>query len=193
MVSILETTAIVAKILEQIGVPYFIAGSVASSIYGLPRATQDVDFVAALELQHVPLLVAKLEGEFYVDEAAIREAIIRENSFNIVRWGTMDKVDIFVRRLAGFVRLEFERRRAVTIEVLGQSIVLNFASPEDTLLHKLIWFRQSGEVSERQWADIIGILKVQGERLDRCYLLKHASELGVADLLRRAEEEAKSS
>ncbi len=192
MNSILETAAMVAQILEQIGVPHFIAGSVASSVHGLPRATQDVDFVAALELKHVPLLLAKLEGKFYVDEAAVREAVEKEDSFNIVRWDTMDKVDIFVRRFEGFARSEFERRQKVTIKVQGQNVTIHLASPEDTLLHKLLWFRQSGEVSELHWADIVGILQVQGNRLDRNYLLKRANELGILNLLRKAEGEAKS-
>ncbi len=182
----------VAQVFEQIGVPYFIAGSVASSVYGFPRATQDVDFVAAIELKHVPLLVAKLESEFYVDGEAVREAVEKENSFNIVRWDTMDKVDIFVRRLEGFFRSEFERRQPITVEMHGQEITLYIASPEDTLLHKLVWFRQSGEVSKHQWVDIVGILKVQGDKLDWAYLLKWASELGIADLLSEAENEARS-
>lgn len=192
MNSVLETAAMVAQVFEQIGVPYFIAGSVASSVYGFPRATQDVDFVAAIELKHVPLLVAKLESEFYVDGEAVREAVEKENSFNIVRWDTMDKVDIFVRRLEGFFRSEFERRQPITVEMHGQEITLHIASPEDTLLHKLVWFRQSGEVSKHQWVDIVGILKVQGDKLDWAYLLKWASELGIADLLSEVENEARS-
>lgn len=190
MNSVLETAIMVAQILEQIGVPYFIAGSVASSVHGLPRATQDVDFVAALEPKHIPLLIAKLEGNFYVDETAVREAVAKENSFNIVRWTTMDKVDIFVRRLEGSARSEFDRRQSVTIKLQGQNVRLYIASPEDTLLHKLLWFRQSGETSERQWTDVVGILKVQGSGIDRNYLVKRASKLGVLDLLRKAEKEA---
>lgn len=192
MNSILETAALVAQILEQIGVPYFIAGSAASSIYGLPRATQDVDFVASLEPEHVPFLVAKLEGEFYVDETAVREAVAKENSFNIIRWATMDKVDVFVRRLEGFTRSEFERRQPVTIKVREQNVTLYVASAEDTLLYKLLRIKKGGEVSERQWADIVGILKVQDNKLDWAYLTKWASEFGILDLLHRAARETES-
>jgi hypothetical protein len=78
----------------------------------------------------------------------------------------------------------------VSFQIGGQLVSLYLASPEDTLVHKLVWFRQSGEVSQQQWRDILGILKVQGDALDRDYLMHRASELGVDDLLHKAVKEA---
>jgi hypothetical protein len=190
MDNLLESAAIFVRVLEQLGVPYFIVGSVASSAYGLPRATQDIDFVVALRHEQVPKLVAALELEFYVDIAAVHEAVAMESSFNLIRWTTMDKLDVFVRSPKGKAKPEFERRRPVSFQIGGQLVSLYLASPEDTLVHKLVWFRQSGEVSQQQWRDILGILKVQGDALDRDYLMHRASELGVDDLLQKAVKEA---
>jgi hypothetical protein len=193
MDNLLESTAIFVRVLEQLGVPYFIVGSVASSAYGLPRATQDIDFVVALRHEQVPTLVAALEPEFYVDIAAVYEAVATESSFNLIRWTTMDKLDVFVRSPEAKSKPEFERRRPMSFQIGGQLVTLYLASPEDTLLHKLLWFRQSGEVSQQQqWRDILGILQVQGDTLDRDYLMRRASELGVNDLLQKAMREAET-
>jgi hypothetical protein len=192
MDNLLESTAIFVRVLEELGVPYFIVGSVASSAYGLPRATQDIDFVVALRHEQVPTLVAALEPEFYVDIAAVYEAVTTESSFNLIRWTTMDKLDVFVRSLEAKSKPEFERRRPMSFQIGGQLVTLYLASPEDTLLHKLLWFRQSGEVSQQQWRDILGILQVQGDTLDRDYLMRRASELGVNDLLKKAMREAET-
>jgi hypothetical protein len=59
-------------------------------------------------------------------------------------------------------------------------------SPEDTLLRKLAWYRLGGEVSERQWNDVLGVLRAQGARLDLAHLHAWGETLGVADLLARA-------
>ena len=192
MDNLLESTAIFVRVLEELGVPYFIVGSVASSAYGLPRATQDIDFVVALRHEQVPTFVAALEPEFYVDIAAVYEAVATESSFNLIRWTTMDKLDVFVRRPEAKSKPEFERRRPMSFQIGGQLVTLYLASPEDTLLHKLLWFRQSGEVSQQQWRDILGILQVQGDTLDRDYLMRRASELGVKDLLQKAMREAET-
>lgn len=192
MDNLLESTTIFVRVLEQLGVPYFIVGSVASSAYGLPRATQDIDFVVALRHEQVPTLVAALEPEFYVDIAAVYEAVATESSFNLVRWTTMDKLEVFVRSPEAKSKPEFERRRPMSFQIGGQLVTLYLASPEDTLLHKLLWFRQSGEVSQQQWRDILGILQVQGDTLDRDYLMRRASELGVNDLLQKAMREAET-
>ncbi len=186
MDNLLESAAIFARVLEQLGVLYFIVGSVASSAYGLPRATQDIDFVVAFQNEQVQTLVTALESEFYVDITAVYEAVATESSFNLVRWTTMDKLDVFARSLKGKAKPEFERRRPMSFQIGGQLVTLYLASPEDTLVHKLLWFRQNGKVSQQQWRDILGILQVQGDTLDRDYLMRRASELGVGELLRKA-------
>ena len=177
----------IAKVLDQMGVRYVVGGSVASSVYGVPRATQDVDLVAELFGKHVDTFVAQLIGNFYIDADMIRDALARRAGFNIVHLGTMFKADIFSSTRDPWMESEMSRGRLETLPTDAGPVTIRFASPEDTLLHKLVWFRAGGEISDRQWGDILGVLRVQGSRLDQGYLEQWAAPLGVADLLQRAQ------
>jgi hypothetical protein len=176
----------IAKALDQLGVRYVVGGSVASSVYGIPRATQDVDLVAELFGRHVDPLVALLSTDFYVDVDMIREALARRGCFNVVHLATMFKADVFAFVREPWMEKEMSRGRMETLDTPTGPIVIRFASPEDTLLHKLVWFRLGAEASERQWGDVLGILKIQADQLDQGYLTEWALVLKVDDLLERA-------
>lgn len=178
----------IARALEALGVRYVVGGSVASSVYGVPRATQDVDVVAELYGKHVDRFVAMLSAEFYVDGDMIRDALARQATFNVVHLATMFKADIFAFKREPWMESEMARGRVETLSTDGGPVSLRFASPEDTLLHKLVWFRLGGETSDRQWGDVLGILKVQGARLDHAYLAEWAPTLGIGALLERAQK-----
>jgi hypothetical protein len=187
---ILEITLFVAETLERLGVPYLVGGSLASSLHGIPRATQDVDIVAALRVEHLPGLVRALEGSFYLDAAAIRDAIEHHTSFNVIHLGTMFKVDVFVAKDDPVSREEMQRReRYVVSEDPRRELVV--ASAEDIVVQKLYWYSLGDQVSERQWSDALGVLKVQGERLNVAYLRRTAALLGVMELLERILADAK--
>ncbi|MGH9938829.1 MAG: hypothetical protein ACREAM_21520 [Blastocatellia bacterium] len=162
----------------------------ASSIYGTPRSTQDVDFVAELKEEQIVALVAALEAEFYIDSAVVRRAVRSRRSFNVIHLDTMYKADIFVLGADRHAQEEKQRRR---IERLGpgpDAPTAYFCSAEDVVLQKLLWFRKGAGVSERQWNDLLSVLKVQANALDYDYLNRWATELGVADLLVRAFDDA---
>jgi hypothetical protein len=181
---ILAAITPVVEALEQLGVPYHIGGSVASSIYGILRATIDVDLVADLRLEQVRPLVKQLEAAYYIDEDMIRDAIRHRSSFAVIHLDTMLKVDIFIPKSRLF---DQEELRRVQQEVLAEGTrPFNVASPEGTILNKLEWYRMGGEVSDRQWNDILGVLKVQGTHLDMAYLQRWSASLNVTDLLERA-------
>ena len=184
-----EVTLKVTDIFEKIGVPYLIGGSLASTLYGMVRTTQDSDIVAEMRLAHLKPFVSALQDEFYVDDEMIAEAIQHNSSFNIIHRESMFKVDVFVPRRRPFLQSQLARaqRQSFTFET---EVSAKFASPEDTILAKLEWYRMGGEVSERQWRDILGILKVRGEELDLDYLRRWASDLQVSDLLERVFGEA---
>lgn len=172
----------VADILARSGIDYFATGSIGSTLYGEPRYTQDIDLVVSLKPEQAEALFHLVEKEFYADLGAMQEAIAHASSFNWIHLATNFKVDLHVSRGDEFDRSRFARSR----EAEGFLV----ASPEDVLLAKLRWYRLGGEVSDRQWRDILGIILVQAERLDPAYLEHWAAKLGVLDLLERARQQA---
>jgi hypothetical protein len=173
----------VARILDSLGIGHTIGGSIASAFAGEPRSTVDIDIVAALDASHVPALVAALSGDFYVDDEALRRAVRDRTSTNLIHHATQLKVDIFVAGGTPLDEQQLARRQEVSI---GPGLTLHVHPPEDILLQKLRWYRKGGEVSDRQWRDILGIIRVQGRHLDRDYLRVNAPVVDVADLLARA-------
>jgi hypothetical protein len=184
----LQVVRVVCAVLEKLDIHYFVCGSMASSLYGLPRSTQDIDLVADLSPHHVERLVAACTGDFYIDATMIRDAIQRESSFNIIHQDSMYKVDIFVLKDESWATTEMDRRREFQIGEAPQDR-LWLASAEDTVLQKLRWYKLGGSTSEKQWSDIKGVLAVQQGNLDRTYLLQWARSLGVLDLLEKADRE----
>lgn len=173
----------VAAILDELGIRYTIGGSIASSLAGEPRSTIDIDFVVELREQDVATLTERLTPAFYVDDEALRRAVRNRSSANLIHQDSSIKVDLFVAGGTPLDEQQLARRRPLTI---GTNRTLHVHPPEDILLQKLRWFRLGGEVSDRQWRDIIGIVRVQGSRLDRDYLRSNAAALTVSDLLERA-------
>jgi hypothetical protein len=184
----IEVTLKVTAVFEQLGIPYLIGGSLASTLYGMIRTTQDSDIVAEMRPEHLHPFVSTLQDEFYVDDEMIAEAIQRQSSFNIIHRETMFKVDVFVPRPRPYLQLQLTRAQRQTFQ-LENEVSAKFSSPEDTILAKLEWYRMGGEVSERQWRDILGILKTRHGTLDLAYLKKWAQELKINDLLERALSE----
>lgn len=189
MDEILEVTLHVAGIFERLHVPYLVGGSLASSLHGLPRATQDVDFVAALREEHVGILVSALETNFYIDAGAIRAAIHHRSSFNAIHLETMFKIDVFIPKDDEATQQEMQRRQSYALAEAPQREI-TVASPEDVILQKLHWFRLGSGVSDRQWQDVLGVMKVQGDALDEEYLARMAAQMDLVDLLECARGEA---
>ncbi len=187
---IILTLEPVAAALSHIHVPYYICGSVASSVLGEPRSTLDIDLVADLQEAQVEDFVQSLGDTFYVDSRAIREAIRRRSSFNLIHQGTFLKVDIFLPKNRAFDREQLPRCEFHALDDSADAKTYPIATPEDVLLAKLEWFRSGGETSDRQWRDILGVLKINCFDIEIDYLQRWAKELRVDDLLRRALDEA---
>jgi hypothetical protein len=180
-----QVLLVVTRVLDELEVPYVVGGSLASSLHGIPRSTQDADLVAALRTDHIQPFIRGLEGAFYLSLESVEAAVRRCTSFNLIHLKTMIKVDLFVFSGTPLARQEMARRQILPIpgEPTAQ---LQFASPEDTILQKLLWYRKGGGVSERQWTDILGVIKVQGKTLDLGYLEEWAERVEIEDLLARA-------
>ncbi len=181
----IAVTLQVVDALEQVGATYVIGGSLASTIHGVVRTTLDTDIVADLSLRQAQPFADLLTGAFYLDVNTIRHAIRQRSSFNVIHLATMFKVDIFVSKGRPFDRQQLDRRqRWIADPDSGRTICV--ATPEDTVLAKLAWYRLGDEISDRQWRDILGVLAVQGDRLNLTYMRQWAASLGVSDLLEQA-------
>jgi hypothetical protein len=184
-----EVTLKVTGTFEKLGVPYLIGGSLASTLHGMVRTTQDSDVIAEMRPEHLQPFVLALQDEFYIDEEMIAESIQHYSSFNLIHRETMFKVDVFIPRPRPFLQAQLARAQRQTFS-FETNISAKFASPEDTILSKLEWYRMGGEVSDRQWRDILGVLKTRAGELDLAYLRNWAAELHVRDLLERALKES---
>lgn len=173
------------RILEELGIPYLVGGSVASSLLGEPRATLDLDLVVDVQASQIESLVDTLTGEFYISIDAVRDAVERKASFNAIHLETTEKADFFILGNDEFSREKLRRRQLYTLSVEGDSSIYIY-SAEDIILQKLRWYRMGMGVSDRQWRDLLGVLKVQALRLDFEYLQHWGSYLELGDLLERA-------
>jgi hypothetical protein len=172
----------VGEALERCGAPYFVGGSLASSLDGEPRATNDIDIVMDLSADQVGAFAVALGSDFAVDEDSLVQAIKTRQSWNIYYLPWVIKVDLFPRRTGGFDDAEFSRRRKLEL-VPGRKLWVK--SPEDSVLRKLRWYRDGGEVSGQQWRDVEELMRINARTLDHEYLKSWATSLGVGDLLER--------
>lgn len=174
----------VAAAIEAAGGAYFVGGSLASSLQGEPRATNDIDIVLELPLGRITELVRALGPDFEVDTDMLRDALLHGRSCNVFYLPSVMKVDLFAVGPDPYDEAEFARRRAVPVRSSGETLILK--SPEDTVLRKLLWYRAGGEVSDRQWRDVVEVLRVNQGALDTAYLSAWSQRLGLGELLQRA-------
>lgn len=190
---LLAALAPIAERFEEMGISYQIGGSVASSAVGLPRSTLDIDLVAAIRVDQAQAFTEGLERTYYVDAEMIRDAVRRRSSFNLVHLSSMLKLDVFVPKAEPFAVEAFRRRLEIRLGGGPDSRTYPISTAEDVVLHKLDWYRLGGHVSERQWGDVLGVLRVQHGSIDLAYLRRWASELDLLDLLEQALRESSAA
>lgn len=175
----LEIAWLVGQAVEDSGGEYFVGGSVASSMQGDPRSTNDIDIVLSLAPRFVTRFAERLGSDFEVDRDMLREALLSSATANAFYLPQLTKIDFFAVGHTPFDESEFARRGPVEIAP-GKQLILK--SPEDSVIRKLLWYRQGGEVSERQWRDILSILRVNAGKLDMGYIDRWLRVLRCADL-----------
>lgn len=190
MKSPIEVLMHVTQTLDELNIPYLVVGSVASSLLGFSRATNDADIVADIQLTQMLGLFSALKDTFYIDDQAVRSAILQRRSFNIIHFDSLFKVDVYIPSADEFSQQQLKRRRPEKL-LSDSAQMVYLATPEDVILSKLHWYRRGGGVSERQLTDVAGIIKVQGQRLDILYLREWADKLDVRDLLEKALDEGR--
>lgn len=181
----------ITKLFKVIGIQYLIGGSVASSMLGLSRTTMDVDIVSIITTNKVSDLYEGLKDKYYIDKEMIFDAIEKRSSFNIIHIESMFKIDIFILKDREYDKESFFRKKIDSFREGENYVDIFIYSPEDIILNKLEWYKIGGEISERQWNDVKGVIKVQDKNLDLDYLIKWSKELKVNDLLEKVLNEAK--
>jgi hypothetical protein len=177
----LEALRLLIEVFERMGISYRVGGSLASSVHGIARATMDADLVANIKPHHVEEFSRALEGSYYADAELIRDALLAGQSFNLIHLETYIKIDIFPLNARTYDQISFERHY--------ETENTNFITPEDSILRKLEWYVLS-EGSERQWRDVLGVMRMQQNNLDDLYLRYWANELDILELLEKALTEA---
>jgi hypothetical protein len=174
----------VAKILDGLAIPYALGGSLASSLFGEPRTTVDVDIAISVDAGSGEELIESLANLFYIPAAAAREAIAQHTSFNALDIDQGLKVDLFVLGDGLLDRMQIERRVRVLVPDNEDEICVT--SMEVQVLRKLEWYRQGGGISDRQWRDVVGILRVNMDSLDLDDLRSAAESLDLSTELEEA-------
>jgi hypothetical protein len=184
----IAVTLLVTEALEALKIPYVIGGSFASVAHGIPRATNDSDLVLGVrpdQADRITALISCLEGPFLVSLDSAMDALTHQGSFNVIHLDSLFKVDLFIPRLRLFEQARLARGQRYTLvqDPVRTAII---SSPEDTVLAKLERYRLGHEISEKQWSDVQGVLKLGGAGMDHDYLRRWARTLGITDLLSRA-------
>jgi hypothetical protein len=179
-----RTTQEVMEVFRQLGVRCVLGGSFASTVHGYPRSTQDADLMAEPFPGREEEFVRLLGPVYYASPDTIRAAVRDRGGFNVVHTTTAFKIDVFIEKTRPFDRSVLDRRVPHTFTT-DPKVVLDVVTPEDSVLLKLECYRIGGEISDRQWNDVLGVMRTQGDRLDAAYLDHWAAEIGVKDLLDR--------
>lgn len=181
---ILAALAPVVAAFDGLGVRHYIGGSVASTMHGAIRSTMDVDVVCDLRADQVEAFLAAFGADVYVSQAAVRQAVEKRSCFNVIHLPTAYKVDVFVSRGRPFDVAAMERAIPLPLAA-GRETTVPVATPEDSIVAKLEWFRLGDETSERQWQDVSRLVALHGDVLDLAYMRRMAESVGVAYLLDR--------
>ena len=171
------------KKINKLDIPYMLTGGVAVIFYGKPRMTHDIDVVVEIDQTHIPKIIKLFKKEFYVSEEAINESVMHKSMFNIINLDSGIKIDFWIRNDNEYDIERFNRRQKYMIS--GNEIF--FSSPEDIILKKLLWYKDSQ--IDKHLDDTFGILQIQNENLDYKYIKKWSTKLSVSNLLNQLEKQ----
>jgi hypothetical protein len=162
------------RILEQVGIPYMVTGSFAVNFYGIPRTTHDIDFVVEIRASDAERFVGAFPRDFYADEDMVRQAIASQAMFNVIDPASGVKIDFWIVKPNPFDQERFRRRREQTI--FGERVFM--PTPEDTIISKLLWYQEAQ--TDKHLNDARGVWEIQKDTLDKEYLNRWVSRLGLA-------------
>ncbi len=185
----LDLLRFVSDLLDRLHLSNLVTGSTATIAYGEARYTNDIDIVIDLPPERVAEFCAGFPShEFYVSAAAVTEAVRARHQFNVLHPASGLKVDFIVLTDSEFDRSRHQRGRRLA--VLPERSV-SFASPEDVILKKMVYYELGG--SDKHLRDIAGVIRIQGQALDRAYIEAWATKLGVTELWQAIQERERQS
>ncbi|MFI5386853.1 MAG: hypothetical protein ACHQ50_12130 [Fimbriimonadales bacterium] len=176
--------------LEKLRCEYLVGGSLATSAFGHPRQTNDIDIVLDLPGARIDDAVAIFGAKFMVSELEIQDAVLSRqpySSFQLLHLDCFLKVDVFIKQQDHFQESSFQRRRR--IRFIGD-VEAWFCTPEDSVLQKIRWYELGNRSSDRQWNDLVQVIEVQGEAFNRVYFREWADKLEIRELAEEALAEA---
>jgi hypothetical protein len=171
-------------VLNALRIPFIVIGSAASSARGLPRSTQDIDLIVHIGAFQVERLATALGKDWYAEPDQMRQAIQNGRAFNVIHIPTGWKIDLFPAQ-TDFHDSEMQRATPAPVMIDGELVICPVSTAEDIVLAKLCWYKDGGQVSDRQWSDIGGVIATNSS-LDVDYLRLWAGRLQVTDLLEKA-------
>ncbi len=173
----------VIEILNTLKVPYMLVGAIAVNYYSVPRLTHDADLVVQIPPQHIDNICKSLENKYYADTEMIKEALVSSGQFNFIHFDTGFKIDFWVLRKDEFSQLQFSRK--IPGKIFGQDVFL--ISPEDLILTKLSWYKDSD--IQKHFLDAVGVYRMQRKILNTEYLYKWAQDLNLIEILKELVKE----
>jgi len=176
----------VIELLNTLKIPYMLVGAIAVNYYSVPRFTHDADLVIQIYPKHIDNLCKSLENKYYADAEMIKEALVSVGQFNFIHFDTGFKIDFWILQKDEFSQLQFSRR--IPGKVFGQDVFM--ISPEDLILTKLSWFKESD--IQKHFLDAVGVYRMQRETMNIDYLHNHAQELELAGILQELEKKVNS-
>lgn len=190
----LEEYLVLAQLIDtlvSLDIQYAIGGSIASSVYGKVRFTQDADINVTPFGDKAEQFYTVIKKHFYISKEALNQAISNRDSFNVIHLASAFKIDFFVQKDDDFHKQLFLRSKKVKLDE-SLNHLFDIVSAEDIILLKLQWYQSAGGVSDRQWSDVLGVLAVQSESLDIEYLRSYSEKLGLSDIFQKAIDEVKN-
>ena len=166
----------VIKTLNQLNLPYIITGAYASSIHGEPRATHDIDLQIYLTPKDINDIYNAFQENFYVSKEGIEDALKYRTMFNLIHLESQIKIDFWIPKQSEYDQERLKRRQEITISGIKTFVI----SPEDSILTKLDWHKKTE--LEKHFADALGIMRIQGDRLDFDYITSWVEKLSIEEL-----------
>jgi hypothetical protein len=179
MLEIFTAISDFANACKKADLHYVIGGSVCSGIHSIIRNTNDVDVVISRSLHKNDIVVTYLCNKFIVDEIGLEKSHLANRSFNIFHEESAIKFDLFPP-IGEFQRAQLDR--AVLVQPASAQAPFRIASLEDIIVAKLNWLHQSG--SQRQREDLLTLIAVNKEQIDRHYIELWAGRFGILKLFK---------